>query len=73
MYVQNNQFSVSAEITESNSRRQAYYKLRKRLCPLLFSSLEQLCKNMSLNFVKFKHAKAFSENYMHPDRIQFVF
>ena len=32
--------------------RQAYYKLRKRLSPLLFSSLEQLCKNVSLNFVK---------------------
>ena len=35
-----------------NSGRQAYYKLRKRLSPLLFSSLEQLCQNMSLNFVK---------------------
>ena len=35
-----------------NSGKQAYYKLRKRLSPLLFSSLEQLCKNMSLNFVK---------------------
>ena len=35
-----------------NSGKQAYYKLRKRLPPLLFSSLEQLCKNMSLNFVK---------------------
>ena len=35
-----------------NSGKQAHYKLRKRLPPLLFSSLEQLCKNMSLNFVK---------------------
>ena len=35
-----------------SSGRQAYYKLRKRLSPLLFSSLEQLCKNVSLNFIK---------------------
>ena len=35
-----------------NSGKQAYYKLRKRLSPLLLSSLERLCKNMSLNFVK---------------------
>ena len=35
-----------------NSGRQSYYKLRKSLSPPLFSSLEQLCKNVSLNFVK---------------------
>ena len=35
-----------------SSGRQAYCKLRKRLSPLLFSSLEQLCKNVSLNFIK---------------------
>ena len=35
-----------------NSGKQTYYKLRKRPSPLLFSSLEQLYKNMSLNFIK---------------------
>ena len=34
-----------------NSWKQAYYKLRKRLPLFLFSSLGQLCKNMSLKFV----------------------
>ena len=33
-----------------NSGKQAYYKLRKRLLPRVFSSLEQLRKNISLNF-----------------------
>ena len=50
----NNQFSVFGEITKvsCNSGRQASYKLSRRLFPLLFSSLEELCKNMSLNFEK---------------------
>ena len=35
-----------------NSGSQANQKLTKKLSPFLFSSLEQLCKNVSLNFVK---------------------
>ena len=35
-----------------NSGKQAYHKLRKGQSPLFFSSLEKLCKNISLNFVE---------------------
>ena len=35
-----------------NSGRQASYKFRKSLPPLLFSSLQQLCKKMSVNSIK---------------------
>ena len=34
-----------------NAGKQLYYKLRKRLCPFFFSSLEQLCQNINPNFV----------------------
>ena len=40
-------FKVSCD-----SGRQANSKLTKRLPPLLFFSLKQLCKNMSLNVIK---------------------